>query len=300
MNGLNNPGWLKKYMNTYSCIDEIPDTLYNAINLKLDRLTSEQPEVSIIISVWNEEVDLLSTIRSLVDSTTSVPVEFIVVNNNSTDRTQEVLEKLHVKTFIQTIQGCGPARQLGLEQAKGKYILTADADCIYPEGWIDGMLAALKSPDVVCVYGRYSFIGNKITPRWKLSIYEKMKDVIAVVRHQHRPFLNSLGMTMGFVRLYALKVGYIMENLRGEDGMLTLSLMQFGSVIPVKEDRYKIWTGTRTIIKNKGLFNAVFLRIVEGLLNITTYLKKPAVYDKSTAEQYKKSLKSSKRNTLII
>ncbi len=284
MSVISNPEWLKKYTFTYGSIDEIPASLYAAVNARLDKLQAAQPEISIIIAAWNEEVNMLPTICSLADSSTQIPIEIIVVNNNSTDRTQEILDKLHIKSFTQTIQGCGPARQMGLENARGKYILTADADCIYPAGWIDGMMAALKQPGVVCVYGRYSFIGNERTSRWKLFIYEKLKDVMAAIRHQKRPYLNTLGMTMGFIKEPALMVGYTMQNVRGEDGRLTFDLMQFGKVIQVKANKLRTWTGTRTIDKDNGLLKAATLRIVAELKKLASYAKPLAPHDTKTSE----------------
>jgi hypothetical protein len=284
MSAFSNPKWLDKYTFSYRNIDEIPDSLYQSINDKLDKLNSDTPEVSITIAAWNEEVNMLPTISSLADSTTKLPIEIIVVNNNSTDRTQEVLDKFHIKSFQQPIQGCGPARQIGLEQAKGKYILTADADCIYPEGWIDGLINALKQPGVVCVYGRYSFIANDKSPRWKLFFYEKMKDIIAEIRHQKRPYLNTLGMTMGFIREYALKVGYVMKHVRGEDGRLTFDLMQFGKIKQVKDSKYSTWTGTRTIDQDGSLFKAVSNRVVGELKNFGQYFKSHEPHDTKNSD----------------
>jgi len=284
MSAFSNPKWLDKYTFNYKNIDEVPAGLYAEVNTKLDALCSDTPEVSITIAAWNEEVNMLPTISSLADSNTKVSIEIIVVNNNSTDRTQEVLDKFHIRTFMQPVQGCGPARQLGLEQAKGKYILTADADCIYPPDWIDGLLNALKQPGVACVYGRYSFIGNEKTPRWKLYVYEKLKNVMAEIRQQKRPYLNTLGMTMGFIREQALKVGYVMQNVRGEDGRLTFDLMQFGKVKQVKDSKYTTWTGTRTIDKDESLLKAIALRMWGELKKITSYLKPLPPHDTKTSK----------------
>ncbi|WP_090629082.1 glycosyltransferase [Parapedobacter indicus] len=44
--------------------------------------------VSILITVWNEEVNILNCISSLSALETSIPHEIIVINNNSTDNTQ--------------------------------------------------------------------------------------------------------------------------------------------------------------------------------------------------------------------
>src|SRR5690606_28868491 len=99
---------------------------------------------------------------------------------------------------------CGPARQMGQENAIGEYVLLADADCIYPECWIDAMMDKLTLPGIVCVYGRYSFIADKGFPRWKLFLYEVLKDLIAELRHFKRPYLNALGMSMGYIKALGL------------------------------------------------------------------------------------------------
>src|SRR3546814_14988100 len=121
--------------------------------------------------------------------------EIIVINNNSTDKTQQTLDRLDVISLFQPIQGCGPARQLGQEQARGRYILLADADCIYPPCWLDEMMAILTKNDVVCVYGRYSFIPEANYPRWKLFLLERMTDIITEVSHYKRPYLNAYVIT---------------------------------------------------------------------------------------------------------
>src|SRR5690606_41933135 len=128
--------------------------------------------------------------------------EIVVVNNNSSDNTQRALKRLLVKSYIQVEQGCGPARQLGQEKASGKYILMADADCLYPSGWIEVMTQNLRAHNVSCVYGRYSFIGKPGLPRWKLFLFEKSRDFISELRHIKRPFLNSFGMSMGYIKEY--------------------------------------------------------------------------------------------------
>ncbi len=284
MSFFKNPAWLTQYVYPYATVDDIPEEVYANINQKLHKLVDfEKPEVSIVIAAWNEEVNMLPTIGSLADSTTKIPFEILVVNNNSTDRTQEVLDKLYIRSCTQTIQGCGPARQMGLEQARGKYILSADADCMYQPEWIDQMISALRPDDVAVVYGRYSFIANEHTPRWKLAIYEMMKDIMAEIRQLKRPYLNTLGMTMGYKTAQALKVGYVMRHVRGEDGRLTFDLMQFGRVVQVKSAKIRVWTGTRTLDKDGSFFNMVGSRIVKEIKRIFTYLSPLKPHDTKTS-----------------
>ncbi|HLX93187.1 MAG TPA: glycosyltransferase family 2 protein [Puia sp.] len=284
MSTLRNPGWLRKYELQYTNIDDIPADTFDQINQKLDVLSGpDAPEVSIIIAAWNEEAKLLATLGSLADNKTQRSTEIIVVNNNSTDRTQEILDKLHVKSLFQPMQGCGPARQLGLENARGKFILTADADCIYPPKWIEKMAEGLGNPGVVCIYGRYSFIGNEKTTRPKLFFYEKIKDVMADIRHFKRPHMNCVGLSMGFPREYGLKVGYVMRNIRGEDGRMCFDLMKYGKVIQLKDRDLRVWTGTRTLDKDGSIFKALMMRVLKELRRASDYIKLHPHHDTKTS-----------------
>ena len=188
-------------------------------------------------------------------------MEIVVINNNSNDFTQKTLDRLLVRAAFQPIQGWGPGRQMGMEMSKGRYILLADADCIYPKVWVANMTRALKTPGVVCVYGRYAFLSEKGFPRWKLSLLETMKDLIAEVRHIKRPYLNTYGMSMGFIREYGLKEGFYMNKTHGEDGRMAYDLMKYGRIIQVRSNRNRVWTGVRTLKKSGKFSQVLALRI---------------------------------------
>lgn len=278
------PHWIKSHNYGFTAYEEIPDALFDSINVKLDNTGADTPTVSVVIAAWNEEVNILNCISSLADIKTKYPFEIIVVNNNSTDKTQQTLDRLHIKSYFQPVQGCGPARQMGLENAKGQYVLLADADCIYPGLWIDKMLEQLTRENVVCVYGRYSFIPSKGFPRWKLFLLEKMKDAIAEVRHHKRPYLNAFGMSMGFVRKFGIQVGFVFRHVRGEDGRLCFDLMQFGKVKQVKSADARVWTPPRTLQLEGGFMNVVTRRIAIEAKRFTSMFKPHPPHDTKTSE----------------
>ncbi len=132
MNLFSNPSWISKFEYSYNNVDEVPETVFKEINERLENVIKPNPLLTILIAAYNEEINILRCIGSLSATHTKYPLEILVVNNNSGDRTQETLEKLKIKNLFQAIQGPGPARQMGQENANGKYILLADADCIYP------------------------------------------------------------------------------------------------------------------------------------------------------------------------
>ncbi len=265
MNYLQNPSWISKFLYPYEKYEEIEASVFEAVNKDLDNVQSKEPLVSIVVIAWNEETNILRCVASLSKMVTRLPFEIIVVNNNSTDRTQDTIDQLHIKSYNESIQGAGPARQKGQENALGKYILTADADCFYPACWVDEMIKVLEKEGVVCVYGIYSFISDNSFPRWKLAILEKLKDFMAEIRHIKQPYFNTFGISMGYLKEYGLKIGFIRINRRGEDGQLCMDLMKYGKIKQVKSGRARVWTGVRTLSQNGSFYNIVLSRIKADL-----------------------------------
>lgn len=257
------PGWIEEVNLRYRNYNEIPQNVFDTINENLDSLQSETPTISIVIAAYNEEVNVLRCLLSLSKMQTQFPLEFVVVNNNSGDQTQKTLDRLHVRSFFQPVQGCGPARQMAQENARGKYILLADADCLYPAKWVDEMMNILQQPGVVCVYGRYSFLPEPGFSRWQLYILERLKDVIASYRQIRKPYFNTYGISMGYVRDYGMRVGYITENVRGEDGRLAMDMMKYGKIKPVKSNTARAWTGPRTLAQDGSFAKALSNRVIK-------------------------------------
>jgi glycosyltransferase involved in cell wall biosynthesis len=278
MNVFKNPKWIKEFEYPYDSFHQIPDHVFDEINERLDNVQSDKPLVSIIISAWNEEVDILKTVGSLSKTQTAIPFEIIVVNNNSTDKTQQTLDRLHIKNYFQPIQGWGPGRQMGMEHASGKYILLGDSDCIYPDCWVNRMTTGLQTKGIVSVYGRYSFISEKGFARWKLFILEAFKDLIVEVRHIKRPFLNSYGMSMGFIKEYGLKEGFYMNKTHGEDGRMCYDLMKYGKVKQIRSNRNRVWTGVRTLKKSGSFSRVLRVRIVKEIKRFSIYFNTKMKY----------------------
>ncbi len=269
MNIFRTPAWLDQFQYPYESFDQIPSTVFDQVNADLDKVQSPDAAVSIVIAAWNEEINILKCVASLSKMKTPIPFEIIVVNNNSKDNTQKTIDQLHIKSLFEANQGCGPARQLGQENAAGKYILLADADCLYPDCWVDEMIKVLSKKDVVCVYGRYSFINEANYPRWQLAIYETMKDVIAEYRQINRPYFNTYGISMGFIKKFGLEVGFIKSGFWGDDGQLCLDLMKYGKIKQVRSNKARAWTSPRTLQRDGGFGKALKTRLVKEIKRFT-------------------------------
>lgn len=279
-----NPDWLNQHDFPYQHVDEIPQPVFDTINARLEARQTNQPVVSVVIAAYNEEVNLLRCISTLAAQETAVPYELIVVNNNSNDRTQETIDRLRIRGFFQPIQGCGPARQLGQEQARGEYILLADADCFYPAIWLNSMFDALRQPGVVCVYGGYSFLATPNIPRWQLLIHETLRDVMKKIRHLKRPYLNAYGISMGYVKEAGLAVGFVMQNIRGEDGRLCFDLMQHGRIAAMTNRSAWVWTGPRTLLRDENMLRALRIRLAGEFGSLHHYFTSEKPHDTKTSK----------------
>jgi len=90
------------------------------------------PTVSIIIPVYNAELEISKTITSVLNQT-YLDYEIIVVNDGSTDGSLVQLEKFSGKIQVldQENGGVSKARNSGIKAAKGKYIAFLDSDDLW-------------------------------------------------------------------------------------------------------------------------------------------------------------------------
>lgn len=92
--------------------------------------------LSIVVPVRNEEHTIENVIDSLFEILSVFNIEVIVVENNSTDETITILNKIKLDRQIilisdSSILGKGEAVLRGIKKAKGTYVLIQDADMEY-------------------------------------------------------------------------------------------------------------------------------------------------------------------------
>lgn len=274
------PKWIQKHDDSSIEIDHVTSRKLNEINEGIKKLASqgEKPEVSIVIPAYNEEKTLLKTLSSLSALKSRRSIEILVVNNNSSDRTEEILNVCAVRSFYEPRQGISYARQHGLEKARGKFILSADADTIYPPEWVDCMVEPLEDSQVACVYGRYSFIPGEDSSRLLLGLHEMSAELIFNLRKNGRECINVMGFNSGFRREDALKVGGYNHNLqrhitgRSEDGWMAYTLMSLGKIQLVKNNGARVWTSDRRLVYDGGITQAYFKRFKKEMNRIGDYL----------------------------
>lgn len=135
-------------MNTTAIIDE-----------KTTSVELDSPTVSIIIPCYNVENFLDETFVGL-EKQTYQDFEAICINDGSKDHTLSILQKWQQKGTLRiTIvdkknAGVSSARNDGIKQAKGKYILFLDADDAYHSSYIQLLVESLEKTNADVAYCR--------------------------------------------------------------------------------------------------------------------------------------------------
>ena len=120
---------------------------------------STRPRISVIIPSYQHARDLPLCLESLLRQDFR-DFEIIVVNDGSTDRTDEaVAPYLDCLTYIrQENRGANAARNRGAQEARGDYLFFCDADLVLRPDALGKMLAALdRYPDASYAYCSFRF-----------------------------------------------------------------------------------------------------------------------------------------------
>jgi glycosyltransferase involved in cell wall biosynthesis len=143
---------------------------------------TEIPLVSVIIPVYNYERYLGEAIESVL-SQTSKHLEVIVVDDGSTDQSAEVARSFAgrgVRYCNQIHAGIGPARNKGVELARGEFIAFLDADDRWPLEKIERQLSAFESdPALEMVFGQAVQLQNG--PEWEAGVNDNKLPVAGMV-----------------------------------------------------------------------------------------------------------------------
>ena len=114
-----------------------------------------EPQVSIIIPVFNNWKYTYCCLNSILEHTEEVTYEVIVVDDGSSDETVEMLEKVQNIRIILNESNLGylKACNRGAEVAKGQYLLFLNNDTEPQEGWLENLLSIADGDKVIGAVG---------------------------------------------------------------------------------------------------------------------------------------------------
>lgn len=116
-------------------------------------------EVSVVIPIYNGEAYIVPLLTTLLKQSLKA-IEIICVDDGSTDQTKVKIQQLmkedsRISYYYQENKGAGIARNLGLRQGKGKYIIFLDVDDLYQQSLLEKLWRRAKETGaevVTCLY----------------------------------------------------------------------------------------------------------------------------------------------------
>ncbi|ORX80227.1 hypothetical protein BCR32DRAFT_268962 [Anaeromyces robustus] len=137
--------------------NEVPlDLYYLTPYLEEECLSTSDTKVSVILPTYNSGEYLENGIKAILDQTLE-DIELIVVNDGSTDNTEEVLRKYEDESKVTIInlhnhEGLGRGKNIGMEIAKGEFIGFMGADDFVDEKFYESLYQNSEDKDVVVGY----------------------------------------------------------------------------------------------------------------------------------------------------
>ncbi len=140
-------------------------------------------KVSIVIPVYNNSPYLDECLKSVIQQTYK-NLEIIIVDDNSTDNSLEVIEGYHDKRIrvlkLRKNSGAAIARNKGVEIATGDYLCFLDSDDYWVNDKIERQVKFISDNKYAFIYGDYAYYNNgkakKVCVPKSLNYKQLLKD----------------------------------------------------------------------------------------------------------------------------
>lgn len=184
--------------------------------------------ISVCIATFNGEKFIKEQIKSILEQTEQVD-EIIISDDNSTDRTLEIIKEFNdkrIKILKNKTKGIISNFETALENVKGEYIFIADQDDIWIENKVELTLKILKEYDLVIhdaelIDSDKNKIGNK-------TYFQIINSKKGILRNIYK--CRYLGCCMAFNRKVLNKaLGFSRKNIM-HDIWIGLVAEKYGKV----------------------------------------------------------------------
>jgi len=199
--------------------------IYATLRLKLkNHLHDQAPGISIIVAIRNGQESLPQLIDDLICQNYIGPLEFILVDDESTDQTKSIIDSIIKKDnrfkYFSSNEGSSnlltkkKALDVGINNASHEYLLFSDVDCRIPSSWAKVMSGYFISGYEYLV--GFSLINFK-KPNNYISIFQRIDFLLLMIMCRASNYfgypLASSGQNQGFTKsLYTRSGGFSKIN----------------------------------------------------------------------------------------
>ena len=160
------------------------------------------PKISIIVPVYNSETTIERCIVSLI-SQTYTNIEIILINDGSKDKSGQICDSYsnkdnRIKVYHKTNEGVSIARNLGIKEATGEYVLFVDSDDYLSLNACESLIykQGLSASDCV-IFGFNQLSGTIWAPQID-KLYSSLKDF----KEEYIYWLNTELLSSSVNKLY--------------------------------------------------------------------------------------------------
>ncbi len=210
-----------------------------------EELAPRRLRVSVIVPLRNEEEHAPATLHSLLQQDYLGEWEIICVDDRSTDQTAEIVKSFCSQdsrfSLVQIPSQSPPvpspkkrALAAGFAIAKGEILLTTDADCMAPQGWIGSMVSQF-SDDIGIVQGPKKIRGNgSLLSRYQEHEVFGLVSIEAATFAAGNPMIASAPSLAYRRELYESVGGFsgLEDSVSGDDDLLVRKMQ--------KETKWKV------------------------------------------------------------
>lgn len=201
--------------------------------------------ISVVIPAYNEEEHIETCLES-IRSQSVKPYEVIVVNNNSTDRTEEKARRLADRVVFEGEQGVVYALNAGIRAARGDVVAFMGGDCVADREWIKAIRLAFEKEDLIGVFGPIASMDRR-SKKMRFSYYFIWHVVAKTL--SHTPIAMAPGGNCAIRRKAIIEAGgYDPDMVPGEDIEISRRLRKLGKLKFI--ENAKIYASTRRFEEN--------------------------------------------------
>ena len=193
--------------------------------IKASEHTQSAPVISVVIPAYNEEDFIGTTIENVEEAIREYhqkhpyPVEVIVVNNNSTDRTEEIARQHGAKVVFEGKNQIAASRNAGGRAASGQIVAFLDAD--------DHI-----SPNLLTIVHEMMTSGNYIGGGVAKIFRDNAHPLAVLLESYNNMARRILGMSTGLIyttkETFSRLGGFDERYYAAEEGAFVLSMKRLG------------------------------------------------------------------------
>ena len=228
------------------------------VTIGLLRLPKEKPladcneKVTVVMAVKNESKTIENCLNCFLHQTYN-NVEFIIVDDNSTDETASFIRSsiLYSTGKLRLLYATGNGKKRAIKQAiseaKTNIILTADADVSYPNTWVEAMVSSYVQSGADLVIGPV-----KMSREYPLQCMEYLSimGITAGSAGNKNPLMCN-ACSLAFSKEWYGKCDVLLEVPSGDDMFLLESTKKLGGTVHYcnSQDAVVTINGSKSIIE---------------------------------------------------